>query len=612
MRTDLLQSVSRIYTAARESADGELCCVAPHPDLQEQLVEQLDTMRRNAPAELQRLVKIQEPTRVGFNDGLLIPGDLLPLGTPPSLASAFGLNRAPLRGDLRVIVVLVDFSDQEMVQTQQHYEELFFSVGVLPNGSVREYFTEVTNGLVTITGEVVGPYRLPRTMAGYANGAAGTGSTLPNARTMARDAAEAANPDVNFAPYDNDDNGYVDAFVVVHAGPAGEVTGNSGHIWSHKWVLSGGEYNADGTRIFAYLTVDEDCRIGVCAHELGHLLFGFPDLYDTDYSSSGVGNWCLMGGGSWNGGGNVPAHPSAYCKANQGWVSTVNLTTNSTVSLPDVKTSRQVHRLWKDGAAGNEYFLVENRQRTGYDRDLPGDGLLIWHIDEAISSNSDERHPRVALEQADGHNHLATGANRGDGGDPYPGSSGNTAFTGSSNPSSRSYAGAETCVSVTAISASAATMTARIQVRCRPVKRNPDKLALSEKLLRERPRKRFDREKLWIAEKQDLFDKRPEKPQIDKSQGYDKNPQEKLVDTPGGWRPQGDRVAGAGNYDDLVRRVEELEEALQSLSPFIGEDLRPDLKGSGQSDEQEADLNARLAAGDHSAKRMTDTKLPDV
>ena len=69
---------------------------------------------------------------------------------------------------------------------------------------------------------------------------------------------------------------------MIHAGPGGEVTGNSDDIWSHKWTLAGGARPVDQTKIFAYLTVPEDCKIGVCAHELGHLLFGFPDLYDTD------------------------------------------------------------------------------------------------------------------------------------------------------------------------------------------------------------------------------------------------------------------------------------------------------------------------------------------
>jgi len=74
------------------------------------------------------------------------------------------------------------------------------------------------------------------------------------------------------------------------------VTGSHDDIWSHKWVLAGGARAVDHTKIFAYLTVPEDCKIGVCAHELGHLLFGFPDLYDTDSSSEGIGNWCPDGG----------------------------------------------------------------------------------------------------------------------------------------------------------------------------------------------------------------------------------------------------------------------------------------------------------------------------
>ena len=187
-------------------------------------------------------------------------------------------------------------------------------------------------------------------------------------------------------------------------------------------MLTGGPFDADGTKIFGYLTIPEDCKIGVCAHELGHLLFGWPDLYDTDGSSEGVGNWCLMGGGSWNGNGDIPAHPSAWCKADQGWVSVVNRTTNGTVTIKDVKNDHKVYRLWKNGAAGKEYFLLENRQRTLYDRKLPGEGLLVYHVDEAIEGNEDENHPLVKLLEADGLNHLRDGANRGDAGDPYPGS----------------------------------------------------------------------------------------------------------------------------------------------------------------------------------------------
>ena len=610
----LLADVSRIYNGAREADDGQKCCVAPHPELQEKIKTELETLRTQASTGLGPLLQMRAPQRVGFNDGLVVPGDRLPLGSPPAVARAVALDRAPLRGTVRVIVVLVDFSDQPMAASRQHFHDLFFSTGVLPNGSVREYFTEVTNGLITIAGEVAGPYRMPRTMVAYANGESGTGASLPNARTMARDAATAANPDVNFGPYDNDGDGFADAFIVVHAGPGGEVTGNADHIWSHKWVLSGGAFNADGTQIFAYLTVPEDARIGVCAHELGHLLFGFPDLYDTDYSSSGIGNFCLMAGGSWNAGGDVPCHPSAWCKANQGWASVVNQTANETVSLDDVKTGRRIYRLWKDGGSSTEYFLVENRQKILYDREMPGDGLFIWHIDETIETNSDERHPKVALKQADGKKQLESGANRGDAADPYPGTGNKTSFNASSEPSSRSYAGSDTCVAITNIGPSGSTMTARFAVRCgKEVQKD---LKDGKDIRKEKPevkewRKDKERWEKSLRWEKPIGEKRPEKPNTDKGIGFDKSPTEKFGDklfetrfAPGAPEP-------GPTLQELEARLSALEQSVAGLEPFIGGDLRPDLRQGALSEEGDLeDIQRRMMEGDAQAKRLMDTRLP--
>jgi immune inhibitor A len=444
----------------------ERCLVAPSPEAQARLKERLrDAAGRAGLAPGQ--VGLVPLDRGGFNDGLIKPGTELPLGMPLRTARRMALERAPLRGQVRVLVVLVDFSDKAMSTTVDHFKELFFSEGKLPHGSVREYFTEVSSGKIKITGDVVGPFRMPLPLATYGGGGSGTDNPAPNARTMAREAAVQADAVVNYKPYDNDGNGFVDAFIVVHAGRGAEETLDGNDIWSHKWVFGGGALNADGTKVYAYLTVPEDSKIGVCAHELGHLLFGWPDLYDTDDSSAGLGNWCLMGGGSWNGDGDIPSHPSAWCKASQGWVAVDNRTKSGKVTIKEVKTGRKVYRLWKDGdTTSQEYFLLEHRAKTKYDRKLPGEGLLIYHVDDSVDDNDNEHRPKVKLMEADGRDHLKEAANRGDAGDVYPGSSHNVNFTATTTPNSLAYSGLETCVAVTAIAKSGASYTAKIAVSC--------------------------------------------------------------------------------------------------------------------------------------------------
>lgn len=96
---------------------------------------------------------------------------------------------------------------------------------------------------------------------------------------------------------DNDGNGCIDAFIVIHAGSGAEVIGNTNDIWSVKWVLPSITPIND-VNVYAFLTIPEDAVIGVSCHELGHLVFGWPGLYDTDDSSDDIGNWWLMSGGT--------------------------------------------------------------------------------------------------------------------------------------------------------------------------------------------------------------------------------------------------------------------------------------------------------------------------
>lgn len=204
------------------------------------------SLRANDNAPASAFLTFRQPQHPGLNDGTIIPADRFPLGTSGARVRRAAAERAPLRGSLRVVVVLVEFSDTKMTRTTSEINDLFFSVGKLPNGSVGEYYTEVSNGLITIEGEVVGPYKMPKKLSEYAHGESGMGTTAPNAQTMARDAATAADPDVDFGPYDNDGNGFVDAFIVIHAGSGAEQTGKasasgrtSGHCPARRCMPTG-------------------------------------------------------------------------------------------------------------------------------------------------------------------------------------------------------------------------------------------------------------------------------------------------------------------------------------------------------------------------------------
>ena len=583
---------------------SDFCPVSPSPELRARLQQKAAAAATGDTrlAEVTALGRV--PRWPGFDDAMAVPPSEFPPGTPSGSVRAAAADRPPLRGTLNIAVIMVDFPDRAMHTDPQVIEDLFFSEDRLPDGSLREYFREVSNSLVDVVGQVVHTLQLPKNLSFYANDNFGIGrpSGAHRAPIMVQDAVIAANPLLNFAPFDNDGDGIVEALVVVHAGEGGEISGNPADIWSHKGVLPVPRV-ADGVKVFPYLTVPEAARLGQCAHEIGHLLFGLPDLFDPDGSSRGVGDWCLMGTGSWGGDGAVPAHPSAWCKVNQGWATANVVTSTGDVSLPDVKNSREVHRLWTDGGAGQEYFLIENRQRSGFDRSLPGDGLLIWHIDESRSDNADEGHPKVGLVQADGKRDLQMNVNSGDVGDPFPGASDSRAFTPTSVPNSSSYAGTDTCVSVSEISASGPVMTAKVAVSCpKPKEKEKEKEVKEHKdkeLLKDQKDHHVDTGK-EVKEK-DGKDVVKDAKDHHKELELAPNP----ADLPG---------TGSATLQELHARLSAVEQALaqapqEQAEPFIGSALRPDLLPPLVGDDLAA-LRRAVESGDPQAKRAYDNWSP--
>ena len=328
------------------------------------------------------------------------------------------------------IVILASFNDhwdagagtvlfsKGRVNTAE-YANLFNQLGHVSDGavgSVKDYYREVSYGKLTVDSIVTPWVRLPQNEAYY--GAATTSSKDANRPQLAADAVAAAEAaGFNFAQGDSDGDGWVDGLTIIHSGHGEELSGNpSDCIWSHKGSMST-IVTVDGVKMKQYhtepalrgaISSTSIIRIGVIAHEMGHF-FGLPDLYDYSSQTNGLGNWCLMAGGSWNGSyGNSPAHFSAWAKAMLGFLIPEPQYAASGKSLPRVEDNPVVH-LYRDGMSNDEYFLVENRAKYGFDNTAEiYPGLLVYHVD-AKSSNNDLStwpHPLVKIEEADGNNSL--------------------------------------------------------------------------------------------------------------------------------------------------------------------------------------------------------------
>ncbi|MDR4498736.1 MAG: M6 family metalloprotease domain-containing protein [Candidatus Scalindua sp.] len=342
----------------------------------------------------------------------------------------------PITGIIRVKVLLVDFEDKEGFVRPQNYEDLLFSKNTYPTGSMRDYYHEVSLGNVDITGTVHGWIRMPRPYSFYTNKESGQNwySYPRNAQGMAEDAVRAAiEHGVVFEPeLDKLNQGMVTALFIIHAGRGAEelhpsVRGTE--IWSHKWVMQRPVKVSPDMDATIYLMVPHDCKLGVCAHELGHLAFQWQDFYDPNYDKdgkewSGSGKWDLMAGGSYNGGSVSPAHPAGLHKAQHRWIDTELVTTSKTVTLnPYTATSGKVLKIVSPRYKQNQYLILENRIRTNFDTYLPGEGLLVWRVDESGEMLAPDL-PGLLLIQADGKHELEQNWDQGDGGDPFPGMTG--------------------------------------------------------------------------------------------------------------------------------------------------------------------------------------------
>jgi len=322
-------------------------------------------------------------------------------------SSASGSTAVPVSGTREILVILAELSDMVPYSTSTvaYFDDRFFDTTA---PSVRDFYDEVSYSAFTyVPGAVLGWYPSTKTQASY----------LADHYAVFVEAIGDVDPFFDFGPYDADNNGLVEndeltLFMIVSGDLGGAL-----HTWNKPNVATA-DTNALGNPVSVegeYSRTHEDRHIGSYCHELGHDL-GLPDLYDDShypYDSYGIGNYGLMGGGSW-----TFSHPTAWSKIQLGWIIPTVVTADGYYDVHDAETNAEAYVL-VDPAHPYEYFLIENRYPSnsyyetegGPSGNFTDEGIVIYHIDDTKLTywirygtnevNADEAHKGVDVECAD-------------------------------------------------------------------------------------------------------------------------------------------------------------------------------------------------------------------
>ena len=377
------------------------------------------------------------------------------------------LNIAP-----RGLVILVNFQDVAFTTSTAEMDSMLTGYNYTRNysykyskknynitsqGSARQYFYDSSNGQYNPQFDVVGPVTISKEMSYYGENNSYGKDKRPG--IMVVEACKLVDNSVDFSLYDNDKDGVMDFVYVIYAGYGEADGGGDNTIWPHAWYLysaAGKRCEVDGKVVDLYACGNEmdnytehHTGIGTFCHEFSHVL-GLPDLYETTgYGAHKTfGEWSILDYGPYNNDGNTPPMYSAYERFFMGWLIPELIVDSANIVLEELNSSQHAllisetdqHNLIGNDPNPANFYLLENRQKEGWDEYLPGHGLMITHVQYNYNSwlqntvNNSSNRMGVDLIEADGKKpSSSSNGYTGKAGDLFP--AGATEYLGITNHS---------------------------------------------------------------------------------------------------------------------------------------------------------------------------------
>ena len=363
----------------------------------------------------------------------------------------------------RGVVILVSYKDTPFSSTNADMTEWAMGEDYRYNGatgSIHQYFYDQSWGQYDMQIDVVGPVTVSKNASYYGNNVTDYwgNSGDEHADELVVEACRLADAQgVDFSKYDSNNDGKVDWVVILYAGKGEADGGEASTIWPHQYDLSytNMDFKLDGKTIDHYCCLNEiegrtgaRCGIGTFCHEFSHVM-GLPDFYSTQQNSTHktLGAWDIMDYGPYNNNGNTPPNYSAYERWFMGWIEPTLVSSASTVTLPLLQETGAAAVITKTGKAISNilapnpsvFYLFENREKSGWDKYIPGKGMLItkvsWDRNKWLNNTVNNTASAMGVDIIEADGRAAYYDYQGKARDAFP--AGATSFTTSFTTSSR-------------------------------------------------------------------------------------------------------------------------------------------------------------------------------